>query len=336
VAGNSEVLLKRFSLYLLINLFILLVFFFAALSIGAVSISFSDLLQILTGTFPPGGIEYPVILDIRLPRILLAIAVGGGLSVAGAVFQAIVLNPLAEPYILGVSSGGTFGVVLAFWLGLAFPIPQIMSFAGASVVILLVLFLSSRFGEIDPNRLLLTGVMAGAFFAAAILLLMNLMNDSLRNILFWLTGSLSLADRDAVRYIFPLCIAVSVILSLFSYQFNILSLGDDQAKSLGLNPRKLKITAYLLSSFLVGILVSVSGIIGFVGLIIPHVCRMIYGYDNRLVIPFSFFAGAVFLIAADLISRTILAPAEIPVGAVTAVFGAPVFIYLLRKNFNWF
>ena len=261
---------------------------------------------------------------------------GGGLSIAGAVFQALLMNPLAEPYILGISSGGTFGAILSFLIGVSFIGTQLFSFAGALSVMILVFILGKRFGELEPNVLLLSGIMVGAFFSAAILLLMGLLNDSLRTAVFWLIGNLSIADKSNIVFVLPITLIVSTLLILQSNKYNVLSLGNDNAKQLGVNTTFLRNSTYILTSIMIGTLVSVSGIIGFVGLLVPHVCRMIFGVDNRIVVPASFFIGAAYLTLADTIARSIIAPAELPVGAVTALIGAPVFVYLLRKRFKVF
>jgi iron complex transport system permease protein len=305
-----------------------------ALVVGPTSIGLGDLFSVLFSS-QTDSIVTQIIFDIRLPRILFAIAVGGGLSIAGAVFQAMLINPLAEPYILGISSGGTFGAVLSFLLGLSFIGTQVFAFSGSILVMLLVFVLGKKFGELEPNRLLLSGVMIGAFFSAGILLMMTLLNDSLRTAVFWLIGNLSLAEKDNLVFVLPLTFSVVLILILLSNKFNILSMGSDTAKQLGLEVSRFKNLTYLLVSLMIGTIVSVSGIIGFVGLLIPHICRMIFGTDNRIVFPASFFIGAAYLTFADTIARTIAAPVELPVGAITALIGAPVFIYLLRKKFNF-
>jgi iron complex transport system permease protein len=326
---SKNLFVLKIGLLLLSTLIIILV----SASIGSVDIPFSDLLKIIFSD--KGGKVYSQIFyDIRLPRILLAVAVGGGLSVAGAVFQAILMNPLAEPYILGISSGGAFGAVLSFLIGVSFLGTQFFAFAGSLSVVVLVFLLGRRFGELEPNVLLLTGVMVGAFFSAAILLMMTMLNDSLRTAVFWLIGNLSLADKGTVVYVLPVSIVISFLLSLNAQKYNVLSLGEENAKHLGINTSFIKNTTYILASILVGSLVSVSGIIGFVGLLVPHACRMLFGIDNRIVIPASFFVGASYLALADSISRTLISPAELPVGAVTALIGAPIFVYLLRKRFN--
>jgi len=322
--------------FLLLNLLLALFLFVVcliALVVGPTSIGVTDLVASMFSS-TSDSIVHQIIFDIRLPRILFAIAVGGGLSIAGAVFQAMLMNPLAEPYILGISSGGTFGAVLSFLLGLSFLGTQVFAFSGAILVMLLVFVLGKRFGELEPNQLLLSGVMIGAFFSAGILLMMTLLNDSLRTAVFWLIGNLSLAEKDNLIFVLPLTLTVVVILIVLSNKFNILSMGSDTAKQLGLDVSRLKNFTYVLVSIMIGTIVSVSGIIGFVGLLIPHICRMMFGNDNRIVFPASFFIGAAYLTFADTIARTIAAPVELPVGAITALIGAPVFIYLLRKKFN--
>ncbi len=304
-----------------------------SLTVGSVEISVPQIFSVLTGSSNNSMFE-KIILEIRFPRILMAVAVGGGLSVAGAVFQAILMNPLAEPYILGISSGGSFGAVLSFVLGLSFLGTQLFAFAGALVVVLIVFLLGRRFGEIEPSVLLLSGVMVGAFFGAGILIMTTMLDTSLRTAIFWLIGSLSFAETENLYFVFPVTIIATVILVLNSYKYNVLAIGSESAKQLGIDTGRVKSTAYILSSLLVGSVVSISGIIGFVGLIVPHVSRMLFGQDYRIIVPSSFFLGASFLILADTLARNIMSPAELPVGAVTAIIGAPVFVYLLKKRFN--
>jgi iron complex transport system permease protein len=299
--------------------------------VGPVNMSFGELFNAIFSNSNHSLSQ--IIFEIRLPRILFAIAVGGGLSISGAVFQAILLNPLAEPYILGISSGGTFGAVLSFLLGMSFLGTQLFSFAGALTVMLLVFVLGKRFGELEPNILLLSGIMVGAFFSAAILLMVTLLNDSLRTAVFWMIGNLSIAQKENLKFVLPITFIVSFLLILNSNKYNLLSLGADTAKQLGINTSFVRNTTYILASLMIGALVSVSGIIGFVGLLVPHVCRMLFGVDNRIVLPASFFLGAAYLTLADTLARTLVSPAELPVGAVTALIGAPIFIYLLRKRF---
>lgn len=320
-------------LKLLMLLTVLIISFFLSLTIGSVDMSFSEVVSILLNQ-NADKTTYQIIYEIRLPRIILAAAVGGGLSIAGAVFQALLMNPLAEPYILGISSGGTFGAVLSILLGLSLFFTQLFAFVGALAVVFLVFKLGKKFGELEPNILLLSGVMIGAFFSALILLMMTLLGDSLRTAVFWLIGNISFAKMEIVIYILVITILVSTVLSVNAHKYNILSLGSVTAKHLGINTSLIKNISYILASLMVGAIVSVSGIIGFVGLLVPHVCRFIFGVDNRMVVPASFFIGATYLIWADTMARTLISPSELPVGAITAIIGAPIFIYLLRKRFH--
>ncbi|MCB9209437.1 MAG: iron ABC transporter permease [Ignavibacteriales bacterium] len=304
-----------------------------SLSIGSININFLEIINVLLNNSENEQLNL-IIYKIRLPRVIYAIFIGGGLSIAGAVFQAILMNPLAEPYILGISSGGTFGAVLSFLVGLSFFGTQIFAFTGAVLVMFLVFFLGKRYGDLEPNTLLLSGVMVGAFFSAAILLSIIFLNDSLRSAVYWMVGSLSFAQSENLIYIAVFTAIISFYLIIYSHKFNVLSLGDETAKSLGINANFLKKSTYFAASLLIGALVSVSGIIGFVGLLVPHVCRMIWGVDNRIIVPTSFFIGAIYLTIADTIARTVILPSELPVGAITAIIGAPVFIYLLRTRFS--
>ena len=332
MAATNRLTKSKYLTTLILLFAVTILVIIASLLSGSTDITINQLLNVIIGNSSSDISQ--IILEIRLPRIMLAIAAGGGLSIAGAVFQAILMNPLAEPYILGISSGGTFGAILSFLLGFSFIGTQIFSFAGSMIVIFIVFYVGKRFGEIEPNLLLLTGVMIGAFFSAAILLMMTMLGDSLRSAFLWLIGNLSSADAASAYYVLPVSIIVSIILSINSYKYNVLALGAENAKHLGINTNTLKNGTYILASFLVGAIVSVSGIIGFVGLLVPHICRMVLGIDNRLVVPASFFVGAIYLLIADTIARTVVSPAELPVGAITAVIGAPVFIYLLRRRFN--
>jgi len=304
-----------------------------ALLIGSVRITLSDLFNLFVFNQSTDLIRQ-IIFEVRLPRIVLATSVGGGLAVTGAVFQAILMNPLAEPYILGISSGASFGAVLSFVIGVGFWGSQAFAFLGALTVIFLVFLFGKRFGELDPNVLILSGVMVGAFFSAVILILVTMLNDSLRTAVFWLMGNLSIADSSVAYYVLPISVIISLLLSFNGQKYNVLSLGNATAQQLGINTILLKRLTYLSASLLVGVLVSVTGIIGFVGLLIPHVCRLIFGSDNRIIIPSSFFIGGAYLVLADTIARTIISPAEIPAGAITACIGAPIFIYLLKLRYR--
>lgn len=305
---------------------------FLAISIGTVSIPAHRVLAILAGAGDATQAERTIIVDIRLPRLLLAMCVGAGLSVAGLVFQALLRNPLAEPYILGISSGGTFGTLAALALSFGPLGLSLSSFFGSAFVMMLVYTIGQRRGQMDTNALLLAGVMIGAFFNAMVLLVIAVMHQELRNAFLWLMGNLSNATATSIEVVGPAVIAATLVLLWHAKSYNLIATGDESALQLGINVRTVKRLSYLVASLITGAVVSVSGVVGFVGLIIPHICRMLFGPDHRLLLPASFIMGAIFLVLADLLSRTLLSPAEIPVGAVTAAIGAPVFIYLLRKS----
>lgn len=302
-----------------------------SLAVGSVSIPLSHITAALFGRTDgiPSG-ELVILWQLRLPRIILAMMVGAALAVTGGVFQALFRNPLAEPYILGISSGGTVGTLIALVSGAVTLVPA-ASFLGSLSVMGLVYTIGRRRGQLDTNILLLAGVMIGTFFNAIILLLISLYNQELRSSYLWLLGNLSNADMASLGFVVPVVFGGSTIFWLFSRQFNLIAGGEDNAAQLGVNVPRLKMISYILASMMIGIVVSVSGVIGFVGLVIPHTCRILFGPDHRIVFPASFLMGAIFLLLADLVARVVLAPVEIPVGAITAVLGAPFFIWLLRK-----
>ena len=305
-----------------------------SLSVGSAPIPLSKVLAVLWGDPKAGETERTIILDIRLPRVLLALLVGSGLSVAGVALQALLRNPLAEPYILGISSGGTAGAILAAGVtfGAGTVTTPIASFLGSALVMALVYLLAQRRGQLDTYTLLLSGVMVGAFFNAAVLLVVAVFNQELRHAFLWLMGNLSMATTESLVVVAPPLVAAVVLIFLQARSFNLIATGDESALQLGVEVSRVKRGAYLLASLITGLVVSVSGVIGFVGLIIPHLCRLLFGPDHRLLLPASFLAGGMFLIVADIVARTVLAPTEIPVGAVTAALGAPLFIYLLKKS----
>jgi iron complex transport system permease protein len=278
--------------------------------------------------------EQTIILSLRIPRTLLAGLVGAGLSVSGATFQALLRNPLADPYILGVSSGAAVGAIIAILMGLStsFTTP-LFSFAGALLTVIAVLYFGKQDGKIHPNTLLLTGVIIGSFLSALIMFFISLsQREELHTIIFWLMGDFSFSNPQAIFVILPYILLGTFFLYLRSRHLNLILSGEENAVQLGVDVEKLKWTAYLLASLITAASVSVCGLIGFVGLIIPHSVRLIFGTDHRLLIPSAALIGASFLIASDTLARTLLAPIELPVGVITAAFGAPFFIYLLRTR----
>jgi iron complex transport system permease protein len=316
-------------------LFILLLMaMLVSLSLGSVSIPLPRVIAALAGSPAAGETDRTIVMDIRFPRVLLALLVGSGLSVAGVALQALLRNPLAEPYILGISSGGTAGAILVagttFAAGaLTTPLASLL---GSLLVTVLVYLLARRRGQLDTYTLLLSGVMVGAFFNAAVLLIVAVFNQEMRHAFLWLMGNLSAATAGSLALVAPAVLVAVVLVFIQARNFNLIATGDESALQLGVEVTRVKRGAYLLASVITGLVVSVSGVIGFVGLIIPHICRLLFGPDHRLLLPASFLGGGIFLIAADIVARTVLAPTEIPVGAVTAALGAPLFIYLLKKS----
>ncbi|MCK5551715.1 MAG: iron chelate uptake ABC transporter family permease subunit [Deltaproteobacteria bacterium] len=310
-----------------------------SLSVGAAKIGSAQVLRVLidhiTYSGGPAGPERLIILSVRLPRILLAGLVGAALAVAGCSFQALLRNPLADPYILGVSSGSALGAVSAILVGLSatsFGMP-LASFCGAIVTVMLVFHVGKAGRGLHTNTLLLAGVIISAFFAAIIMFLISVaQNEDLSKIVFWLMGDFSSSDYRFVVIILPYILGGIGVLYSYARGFNLMVMGEETAIQLGIDVERLKKIAYIFASLVTAAAVSVCGLIGFVGLIIPHAVRMLFGPDHRLLIPASGLVGASFLICSDTIARTIAAPTELPVGAVTATFGAPFFIYLLKRR----
>jgi len=312
---------------------VLVIVSLAALLIGSSSVGLTNVFSVLTGRSDDETAR-TIILQLRIPRIILAILVGAGLSVAGATLQSLLRNPLAEPYILGISSGGTVGAFLAITLGLGWAqlTTPLFSFVGSGLVMMLVYSLGYRRGLLDPNALLLSGVMVGAFFNSIILVVVAIFNQELRTAYLWMMGNLSGAESSTLVIVGPLILASSIVLILQSRALNLIAVGDESAAQFGVNVERIRRLSYILASLITGLAVSVSGVIGFVGLLVPHVCRLMFGSDNRIVMPASLIGGGIFLVLCDLLSRTLLAPSEIPVGAITAAVGAPLFVYLLKRG----
>lgn len=306
-----------------------------SLCIGSTSISLKKIVSLIsTGK---GSTEYSIIFNIRLPRILLGFAIGGALSLAGVILQGMFRNPLVEPYTLGISGGAALGVCL----NLVFKLNRVggilsvpfCGFLGAIFVILLVYSLSTRKGILKIQGLLLTGVMISFISSSLIMLIMAVSHiKNLQGIIFWIMGSLEEPNWLLIK----LAILVSILGLIFSYLFcfklNALSLGEEEAKHLGIDIEKTKRLLFVLASILTGYSVSVAGIIGFVGLVVPHFIRMFVGQDHRILLICSFLCGASFLIFCDTLARTIIAPLELPVGVITGIFGGTLFVYALTKR----
>ena len=324
---------------------LILVFVFVIVAILSISLGTADigLMKILRGIF--GWVSDPVrgwtdtdrviVFQVRLPRIILAGIVGAALSVAGVVFQSLFRNPLADPYILGISSGSAVGAILAIisGAGLSFLSIPAASFCGALLTIMLVLGIAGTGFRLQTNTLLLAGVIVGSFFSAIIMFLVSITQDErLHSIIFWLMGDLSLSKYNEIIIVTPFVIVGCLIIYLHAHPLNLIVTGEETALQLGVEVERVKRLLLITASLITGVVVSVSGVIGFVGLIVPHMMRMVFGSDHRLLLPVSGLFGLSFLVLADTIARTIIAPVELPVGVITAIFGAPFFIYLLRRK----
>jgi len=338
--------LQRLLLQCCILLAILFLVMVVALKFGAVPVSLyalgRDLLRVLFGQSSQISSDYGlIVVNIRLPRILLGILVGASLSVAGTSFQALLRNPLADPYVLGVSSGASLGAILALITEpyltlsplLAALLTPLGAFLGAAATIAAVYFLGRREGQIDSTTLLLGGVIMGSFISAIIMFLMSTLSGSLRGVSFWLMGDLSTPLQRSVYWILGIgFIVASGAIYTTSSDLNLLLAGEKEAMHLGVDVPRVRLVVYIAASFLTGLAVSVSGAVGYVGLIVPHVMRFIFGSDHRTLLPTAAIGGAIAVVLADTLARTVVAPTEVSVGAVTAVVGAPLFIYLLRRR----
>lgn len=322
-----------FALRLGLLLALLAVTLVVSLTVGAAGLPARDVVAVLRGAGP--DVARTIVLDLRLPRAVLAVLVGGALGLAGAVFQALLRNPLAEPYILGVSGGAAVGAVAALLFGAA-AVPSLVplaALAGALVAIVLVFRVASGAGGVDTRVLLLAGVVVGAFFNALILLMLTFTDaDRFRAAIFWMMGSLAGARWSEIGWLAAWLLPSTLVLLVLARPFNLLAIGEDTARHLGTRVERVKRLAYFVASLLVAATVAVTGIVGFIGLIVPHALRLAWGSDHRLLLPAAFLAGAAFLLAADTLARTIAAPSELPVGVVTALIGVPLFVVLLRRR----
>jgi iron complex transport system permease protein len=330
---------KLIKLCILFSIVLILLGTFS-LSMGTAKVSLLKTLSLIWS--PLVGLEAPfsqmektIIFQIRLPRIILTAIVGIALSVAGVVFQALLRNPLAEPFILGISSGAAVGALLATGIGLSiFPVgTSISAFLGAAFSMILVFSIAGVRGRLISNTILLTGVIINAFFTAVIMTILSIVpEERIHRMLFWLYGDLSTVKYMEVITISPFVIAGCIFIYTKARDMNAIVTGEDVATQLGIDVEGTKRFLYFFSSLITGVVVSASGIIGFVGLIVPHLVRMMIGSDHRFLIPLSSLFGASFLIIADTLARTIISPGELPVGVITAGIGAPFFIYLLKKR----
>jgi ABC-type Fe3+-siderophore transport system permease subunit len=307
-----------------------------ALKLGAVPVSVTDVIlnlgRIAIGRSDQLPTEYRLIVfDLRLPRILLGVLVGTALSVSGASFQAMLRNP----FILGVSSGAAVGSVLATLIAPRFAlITPLGAFLGALATIAAVYFLGRREGQLDSTTLLLGGVISASFLSALVMFLTTtLAGRDLRGIVFWLMGDLSTPVQPGLEWIFAVGLLAGIgAIYTTAPDLNLLLTGEREAIHLGVDVTRVKLVVYVSASLLTALAVSASGTIGYIGLLVPHAVRLLFGPDYRLLIPASALCGAIAIVLADTLARTVASPTELPVGAMTAMAGAPVFIYLLRRG----
>jgi len=310
----------------------------AALFVGSAGLSPSAVARALAGRAESSSVEAIVTLSLRLPRVVVAVLAGAALAVAGVGFQALTRNPLAEPSILGVSSGAAFGVVLAQILGLSSGIVAalgvaVFAFAGALLAAAIVYLIAVAPGGIAVQTLLLAGVIVGIFFSAAITVIISIVDfNRLSGVIHWLLGNLAPIPAASLA-LFAALAAGGVWLILNSArELNLLALGEEAASQLGVDAERLKRRVFVAAALLTGTVVAFTGPIGFVGLIVPHVLRSLVGQDNRFLVPTAAVAGGAFLLAADTLARNVVAPAELSVGVITAFCGAPFFVWVLRTR----
>ena len=325
----------RWLVYLAGLIILLIASVFLSLSIGEMNLGVSDIFRVLREG--SDSMEYNILSQIRIPRILLGIAVGGALSLSGILLQGVYRNPLVEPYTLGISGGASLGVAFAIVFGLhqligSFVLP-VAGFAGSFLIIFLVYTISSRSGRINIQSMLLTGVMISFIASSSMMLLMaTTSSENLHGIVFWIMGSLDEPDMSLIYITLIMAIASLAASYLFVQPLNALRLGEEKAKHLGINTDTTIKLLFLLASLLAGVCVAVAGVIGFVGLIIPHLMRMLVGSDYRILLVSSFLSGSIFLVLSDVIARTIISPNELPIGVITGIVGGIVFLVMMSRS----
>lgn len=328
---NSKTVKRLISINLLIIFFVIC--FFISVGIGAVEIPLGEIIRII---FLGENTDNRIILmDIRLPRVMIAAVLGAGLSAVGGVMQGIFKNPLVDSYTLGMSSGAAFGAVISIITGIGvfgYATTGAFAFLGAVSTLFFVYYLSKTKNRVSINSLLLSGVAVSYFLSSVISFLMMLFSNKIEHIVFWTMGSLSSSTWQ--KFIFSTCLIIPGVLFLnfFARELNIMSLGEESAHYIGVDVEKLKYMLLAICSLIVGAVVSTGGTIGFLGLVAPHIVRIIWGSDYRRLIPYSAIIGASILMLSDTIGRVIIQPAEIPVGVMTSVIGGPFFVFLLRKQ----
>lgn len=328
---------SKFTFMILVVLLALIIILCSTM--GAADIGFLEALRIVTGCTGNGSDEThkTIINNIRMPRIFLATLIGIGLSVVGTTFQGLFKNPMADPYVLGISSGAALGATIAIMFSfegaiLGFAFNSFGAFIGAILTVVLVLNLSKVGNRLSITNMLLSGLAISFFMSSMISILMILNRNQIEKIIFWIMGSVSTASWNQVYTLAVIITIGMAVICTLSRELNIISLGEEDAVTLGVDVEMVKKTLLVVCAIVTAVCVSLSGIIGFVGIIIPNMARILIGSDYRKLLPFSAVIGGIFLVACDTVSRTIMPPVELPVGAITALVGSPFFIYLIIKT----
>ena len=327
-------------LFPLLSIVVIVASILIAASIGVVKIPFPNIIKIILGQLglaDASGLahtEVVTIWELRLPRILMSLTAGAALAICGAVFQSIFRNPICDPYILGISSGASLGAATAFILGwdaflFGITLPALVT---ALLTLLVIMGIARLSRQKTTHTLLLTGIAINFLISAVITLLMVVNQKEMHKILFWTMGSCAGTTWNDILFLLPFLIVIAIVLLYYAKDLNIMQLGTDTAQTLGVNVKAVTYITLITSSLLIAVVVAICGVIGFIGLIIPHAVRLMVGSDNRRVFSYSLLLGALFLLIADTLARTIAIPAELPVGSITAIAGAPYFIFLLLKK----
>jgi iron complex transport system permease protein len=334
VITAKPVLLKRLLLVSFFLLIVLMAVMFLGISSGPTQSPIRAVLQTIFGIRTSDSMLYTIIWQIRFPRVILSALVGSALSLGGLVFQALLRNPLAEPYILGISGGSAIGAIVGILMGFSrFPGVSLTAFAGSIATLLLILAMSSGQTILKKDALLLSGVMVNAFCAAVIMFLISMSQDSrLHSIIFWLMGDLSLGDMRQVGILAAILLPCFFLVFWLSNPMNLLLMGKEMAQTMGVNIKLVTVTLLVATSFMVSATVSYCGLVGFVGLVMPHLLRLVFGPDHRVLVPACVLGGGTYMVFCDLLARTLPKQGEIPAGVITAMIGAPLFIYLLKRS----
>jgi len=331
---KTPFLIKRLLAVSFLLLLLIFVAMFLGLSLGSTKTGLNEVLKSLLRREDADPVLNTIIWNIRFPRVLLAALVGATLSLGGLVFQALLRNPLAEPYILGISGGAAIGAIIGILMGLSrFPGVSFISFMGSIATLLLILVMSSGQSILKKDSLLLSGVMINAFCSAIIMFLISMTQDyRLHNIIFWLMGDLSMAAIRQTVILTAMLFPCYILIFWLSHSMNLLLMGKEMAQTMGVNIKAVTVTLLLTTSFMVSATVSHCGLIGFVGLVMPHLLRLLFGPDHRVLVPACVMGGGAYMVLCDLLARTLPEQGEMPAGVITAIIGAPLFIFLLKRS----